>query len=89
VGATAPRGGGRSAQGAGLSSEIVQFKYAGVRLARGGPRCTPQDFLVLVERQGIAWHERKHRQLFCDHSSKQILQLLEDGPLILRLLEER
>jgi hypothetical protein len=41
-------------------------------------RCTPQDFLALVERHGIAWHERKHRQLFCDHSSKQILQLLED-----------
>jgi len=41
-------------------------------------RYTPQDFLALVERHGIAWHERKHRQLFCDHSSKQILQLLED-----------
>ena len=41
-------------------------------------RCTPRDFLALVERHGIAWHERIHRQLFCDHSSKQILQLLED-----------
>jgi len=41
-------------------------------------RCTPQDFLALVERHGIAWHERKHRQLFCDHSSKAIVQLLED-----------
>jgi predicted Rossmann fold flavoprotein len=41
-------------------------------------RYTPQDFLALVERHGIAWHERKHHQLFCDHSSKQILQLLED-----------
>lgn len=41
-------------------------------------RCTPQDFLALVERHGIAWHERKHRQLFCDQSSKQILQMLED-----------
>ena len=39
-------------------------------------RFTPEDFLTLVERHGIAWHERKHRQLFCDHSSKQILQLL-------------
>jgi predicted Rossmann fold flavoprotein len=41
-------------------------------------RCTPQDFLALVERHGIAWHERKHGQLFCDHNSKQIVQLLED-----------
>jgi len=41
-------------------------------------RYPPQDFLALVERHGIAWHERKHRQLFCNHSSKQILQLLAD-----------
>jgi predicted Rossmann fold flavoprotein len=41
-------------------------------------RFTPQDFLALVEQHGIAWHERKHQQLFCDHSSKQILKLLED-----------
>ena len=41
-------------------------------------RCTPQDFLALVEQHGIAWHERKHRQLFCNRSSKEILRLLED-----------
>ncbi|HTH49338.1 MAG TPA: NAD(P)/FAD-dependent oxidoreductase [Candidatus Limnocylindria bacterium] len=41
-------------------------------------RYTPQDFLGLVERHGIAWHEKKLGQLFCDQSSKQILQLLED-----------
>ena len=42
-------------------------------------RFTPEDFLALVEQRGIAWHERKHRQLFCDHSSKQILNLLESA----------
>ncbi len=41
-------------------------------------RFTPQEFLALVERHGIAWHEKKLGQLFCDQSSKQILQLLED-----------
>ena len=41
-------------------------------------RFTPQDFLALVERHGIAWHEKKLGQLFCDQSSKQILQMLED-----------
>ena len=41
-------------------------------------RYTPADFLALVERHGIAWHEKKLGQLFCDHSSKQILRLLED-----------
>lgn len=41
-------------------------------------RYTPQDFLALVERHGIAWHEKKLGQLFCDHSSKQIVHLLEN-----------
>lgn len=40
-------------------------------------RFTPQDFLALVERHGIEWREKKLGQLFCVHSSKQILQLLE------------
>jgi len=40
-------------------------------------RFTPADFLALVERHGIAWHEKKLGQLFCDQSSRQILQLLE------------
>ncbi|MFM7819081.1 MAG: NAD(P)/FAD-dependent oxidoreductase [Verrucomicrobiota bacterium] len=41
-------------------------------------RYTPAEFLALVERHGIQWHEKKLGQLFCDQSSKQILQLLED-----------
>ena len=41
-------------------------------------RYTPQDFLALVERHGIRWHEKKLGQLFCDISSKQILQMLEE-----------
>lgn len=41
-------------------------------------RFTPAEFLALVERHGIQWHEKKLGQLFCDQSSKQILQLLED-----------
>ena len=40
-------------------------------------RYTSADFLALVERHGIAWHEKKLGQLFCDQSSKQILQMLE------------
>jgi len=41
-------------------------------------RYTPTDFLALVERHGIAWHEKELGQLFCDESSKQILRLLLD-----------
>lgn len=41
-------------------------------------RYTPRDFLELVERHGIAWHEKTLGQLFCDGSAKQIVQMLLD-----------
>ena len=39
-------------------------------------RYTPRDFLDLVERHGIAWHEKTLGQLFCDGSSRQIIDML-------------
>jgi predicted Rossmann fold flavoprotein len=39
-------------------------------------RYTPADFVSLVEKQGIAYHEKKLGQLFCDGSSQQIIDLL-------------
>jgi predicted Rossmann fold flavoprotein len=39
-------------------------------------RYTPLDFVGLVERHGIAWHEKELGQLFCDVSSKQIVAML-------------
>ncbi|MFL6588174.1 MAG: NAD(P)/FAD-dependent oxidoreductase [Luteimonas sp.] len=41
-------------------------------------RYTPHDFIELVDRHGIAWHEKELGQLFCDGASKQIVQLLLD-----------
>ena len=41
-------------------------------------RYTPQHFIDLVERHGIAYHEKELGQLFCDDSSKQIVKLLVD-----------
>src|SRR5204862_4316098 len=41
-------------------------------LARFGPL----DFIALVERHGIAWHEKKLGQLFCDGSAVQIIAML-------------
>ncbi|MFK4003680.1 NAD(P)/FAD-dependent oxidoreductase [Qipengyuania sp. NPDC077563] len=41
-------------------------------------RYTPRDFLSLVESYGIAWHEKTLGQLFCDGSSKQIVEMLLD-----------
>jgi predicted Rossmann fold flavoprotein len=39
-------------------------------------RYTPADFVSLVERHGIAYHEKKLGQLFCDGGSQQIIDLL-------------
>ncbi len=39
-------------------------------------RYTPEDFIGLVKRYGIAYHEKTLGQLFCDGSSSQIVNLL-------------
>jgi predicted Rossmann fold flavoprotein len=41
-------------------------------------RYTPQDFIALVEKHGISYHEKKLGQLFCDHSARDIVKMLED-----------
>ncbi|MGZ8406802.1 MAG: NAD(P)/FAD-dependent oxidoreductase [Caulobacteraceae bacterium] len=41
-------------------------------------RYTPGDFIALVERHGIAWHEKTLGQLFCDDSARQIVAMLLD-----------
>ena len=41
-------------------------------------RYTPADFIALVEKHGIAWHEKTLGQLFCDGSAKQIVAMLLD-----------
>jgi hypothetical protein len=39
-------------------------------------RYTPQDFIDLVDRHRIAWHEKTLGQLFCDGSARQIVNML-------------
>jgi predicted Rossmann fold flavoprotein len=39
-------------------------------------RYSPQDFIELVDRYGIAWHEKTLGQLFCNGSARQIVDLL-------------
>jgi predicted Rossmann fold flavoprotein len=39
-------------------------------------RYTPRDFIALIERHRIAWHEKTLGQLFCDGSSKQVIDML-------------
>ncbi|MCU1260132.1 MAG: hypothetical protein JWO80_3017 [Bryobacterales bacterium] len=40
-------------------------------------RYTPRDFIALVEKHGIAWHEKTLGQLFCDTSAREITAMLE------------
>ena len=47
--------------------------FAKSALARYGPR----DFVRMVERHGIHYHEKKLGQLFCDGSASQIIDMLE------------
>lgn len=39
-------------------------------------RYTPADFIALLQRDGIAFHEKHKGQLFCDRSADDIIQLL-------------
>jgi predicted Rossmann fold flavoprotein len=39
-------------------------------------RYTPQDFLALVQRHRIPWHEKHKGQLFCDESAEDIIGML-------------
>lgn len=40
-------------------------------------RYTPSDFIALVEKHSISYHEKTLGQLFCDLSSKDIVNMLE------------
>ncbi|QCR34695.1 NAD(P)/FAD-dependent oxidoreductase [Nissabacter sp. SGAir0207] len=55
-------------------------------------RYTQWDFIDLVNRHGIAYHEKTLGQLFCDDSAQQIVDLLlkecEQGQVTLRLRSE-
>lgn len=55
-------------------------------------RYKPQDFINLVDKYHIAWHEKTLGQLFCDVSAKQIVAMLldecEKGKVDLKLGKE-
>jgi predicted Rossmann fold flavoprotein len=41
-------------------------------------RYTPTDFIALVEKHGIRYHEKHKGQLFCDGSAREVVSMLED-----------
>ncbi|MBU4682898.1 NAD(P)/FAD-dependent oxidoreductase [Cedecea davisae] len=55
-------------------------------------RYTQWDFIDMVGKHGIAWHEKTLGQLFCDDSAQQIVDMLvaecEKGKVMMRLRSE-
>jgi len=55
-------------------------------------RYTPRDFIALVDRYGIDWHEKTLGQLFCDGPAQQIVDMLlaecAKGDVTIRCNEE-
>ncbi len=60
-----------------INTSPAQFISANPHFCRSAlSRYTPKDFLALLRRHGIAWHEKHRGQLFCDQSSLQIIHML-------------
>jgi predicted Rossmann fold flavoprotein len=56
-----------------------RFLSANPHFARSAlARFTPRDFLALVEKHRIPWHEKTLGQLFCDGSAREIVAMLRD-----------
>lgn len=62
-----------------LNTAPKNFLSANPHFAKSAlARYTPADFVALVERHKIRYHEKKLGQLFCDESSRQIIRMLLD-----------
>src|SRR5215469_1543553 len=57
----------------------AQYLSANPHFAKSAlARYTPSDFIELVQKHRIAYHEKELGQLFCDESSKLIVRMLLD-----------
>ncbi|MBA1262910.1 BaiN/RdsA family NAD(P)/FAD-dependent oxidoreductase [Stutzerimonas sp. NM35] len=62
-----------------LYTEPANFLSANPHFCKSAlARYSQWDFIEMVARHGIAYHEKKLGQLFCDHKSSDILQMLLD-----------
>lgn len=60
-----------------LHSAPHAFLSQNVHFAKSAlARYTQWDFIDLVDRHGISWHEKTLGQLFCDNSAKEIIAML-------------
>ena len=61
-----------------ISTKAESFLSENPHFARSAlARYTPAEFIAMVERHGIAYHEKTLGQLFCDGSAQQIVTMLE------------
>ena len=61
-----------------LGTRAENFVTGNIHFARSAlARYTPTDFLALVEKHNIRWHEKTLGQLFCDDSAQRIVTMLE------------
>jgi predicted Rossmann fold flavoprotein len=69
-------GGGRS-NFTNVNVSAANFLSENPRFAKSAlSRYTPQDFVALVRRHGIGFHEKHKGQLFCDRSAEDLINLL-------------
>jgi predicted Rossmann fold flavoprotein len=60
-----------------IGAEPERFLSANPHFAKSAlGRYRPEDFIALVDRHRIAWHEKTLGQLFCDESARQIVHML-------------
>src|ERR1700747_3711945 len=61
-----------------LHTQPKNFLSANPHFAKSAlARYTPADFIALVEKHGISYHEKTLGQLFCDNSATEIITMLE------------
>ena len=61
-----------------LHTTAENFLSANPHFAKSAlARYTPADFLELVEKHQIPWHEKTLGQLFCDRTASDIVSMLE------------
>ena len=60
-----------------LDTSPANFLSANPHFCRSAlARYTPQDFIALLQRHRIGWHEKHKGQLFCDEGSEQVIEML-------------
>ncbi|MDB5951256.1 MAG: aminoacetone oxidase family FAD-binding enzyme [Massilia sp.] len=62
-----------------INTTPANFLSANPHFAKSAlSRYTPQDFVALVKKHRIGYHEKHRGQLFCDESAEQIIGMLKD-----------